>query len=184
MGAGNSQALKFIYKPLGFQNQIDVAGAFRIEVSKYLPVQPGIGHLPFDQVNTRHSVGHTFEFCEFLCNGAGYLIGVQSLLFKDVIVQVNVGVIKSSDKFLRDTVFSFDSLDSPFLVQFVGFKVLRINTEPVQLWRRLGCTVIGGQNDEGLIKPHLFVNKGEQFRQGFVEAQQVVFAVAEKLMDR
>jgi hypothetical protein len=36
--------------------------------------------------------------------------------------------------------------------------------------------VVGGKHDEGLRKAHLLVDKGEQFRQGLVEAQQIALA--------
>ncbi len=38
---------------MGLKHQVDITGAFGIEIPKYLPVQSDIRHFPLNQVNTQ-----------------------------------------------------------------------------------------------------------------------------------
>ena len=86
MGAGYRQPVKIIYKPVGFENQVDITGAFRVEVAKNLPVQPGIGNFPFHQVNAWNGIGDPFKFNEFFRHDPGHFIHIQLMLPDDFII--------------------------------------------------------------------------------------------------
>ena len=176
MRAGYRQPVEIVDKPVGLEHQVDVAGAFGIEIPEYLPVQPGVGRSALDQVDARHGVGHAVDVCEFCGNRARHFADIQLAFSEDFVVQINVGMIEPRDQFPGYAVSDFDVFDDPLFVQAVGPEISRIDAKFFQPVRHLGRAVIGGENDEGLPEPHLLINKCEQLRQGLVEAQQIVFA--------
>ncbi|WP_291781334.1 hypothetical protein [Cecembia sp.] len=53
MGTSYRKPIKIFDKQMGLKHQVDITGAFGIEIPKYLPVQSDIRHFPLNQVNTQ-----------------------------------------------------------------------------------------------------------------------------------
>ena len=88
----------------------------------------------------------------------------------ELLIEVDVRVVVTLDDLLSDFELPLQRLDRRLAVERVEVDVLsRADAELVQIAGRLRPSVIGGENDDRVVKPYLLVDESEEIGQRSIE---------------